>query len=107
MSTTSLYFGGSKTKNQIISPNFSTHCACLMMNELVSSTMTKNVITLTPEDTLDKVRDILLSKHIHHLPILEGRKLVGFGFSPLLWSGECGFSLAVIITIVILPSQAS
>jgi CBS domain-containing protein len=48
-----------------------------MMNELVQSHMTTDLITLGPENTLGEARDILLSKHIHHIPIVEGRKLVG------------------------------
>ena len=48
-----------------------------MMNELVHSHMTKDVITLTPDNTLADVRDIMLNKHIHHIPIVEGKKLVG------------------------------
>ena len=48
-----------------------------MMNELVQSHMTTDVITLGPENTLGEAREILLRKHIHHLPIVEGRKLVG------------------------------
>lgn len=48
-----------------------------MMNELVQSHMTKNVITLKPESTLGEAREILLKKRIHHLPIVEGKKLVG------------------------------
>jgi CBS domain-containing protein len=48
-----------------------------MMNELVQSHMTKDVVTLNPDNTLGEVREILLSKHIHHIPIVEGKKLVG------------------------------
>ena len=48
-----------------------------MMNETVQSHMTKDVITLNPDNTLGEARDIMLSKHIHHIPILEGKKLVG------------------------------
>lgn len=48
-----------------------------MMNELVQTHMTTNVITLGPDNTLGEVRDILISKHIHHIPIVEGKKLVG------------------------------
>jgi CBS domain-containing protein len=48
-----------------------------MMNELVQSHMTTDVITLGPENTLGEAREILLQNHIHHLPIVEGRKLVG------------------------------
>ncbi|MCB9343687.1 MAG: CBS domain-containing protein [Saprospiraceae bacterium] len=39
--------------------------------------MTRDLITLGPENTLGEARDILISKHIHHIPIVEGRKLVG------------------------------
>jgi len=48
-----------------------------MMNELVHTHMTKDVITLGPDDTLGEVRDILINKHIHHIPVVEGKKLVG------------------------------
>jgi CBS domain-containing protein len=48
-----------------------------MMNESVQLYMTKEVITLGPENTLGEAREILLQKHIHHLPILDGRRLVG------------------------------
>lgn len=47
------------------------------MNELVHTHMTTNVITLGPDNTLGEVRDILISKHIHHIPVVEGKKLVG------------------------------
>jgi CBS domain-containing protein len=48
-----------------------------MMNEYVQSVMTRNVITLSSAHTLADARDILLSKHIHHIPIVEGNKLTG------------------------------
>jgi CBS domain-containing protein len=48
-----------------------------MMNEFVPAIMTTKVITLTPENTLQEAREIMLSKRIHHLPVLEGKKLVG------------------------------
>ena len=48
-----------------------------MMNELVQAHMTTDLVTLGPENTLGEARDILLQKHIHHIPIVEGRKLVG------------------------------
>lgn len=48
-----------------------------MMNETVRSIMTTNVITLRPDSTLGEARNILLGKRIHHLPIVEGKKLVG------------------------------
>jgi CBS domain-containing protein len=48
-----------------------------MMNEYVPAIMTTNVITLTPDQTLQEARDMMLAKHIHHLPVCEGQKLVG------------------------------
>lgn len=48
-----------------------------MMNEPVTAHMTKNVVTLKPDSTLGEARDILIGKHIHHIPIVEGKKLVG------------------------------
>ncbi|MEI6411330.1 MAG: CBS domain-containing protein [Bacteroidota bacterium] len=48
-----------------------------MMNEYVPAIMTTNVITLTPDQTLQEARDLMLAKHIHHLPVVEGTKLVG------------------------------
>ncbi len=48
-----------------------------MMNELISSIMTTNVVALSPSDNLSQARDIMMSKHIHHIPIVENNKLVG------------------------------
>ncbi len=48
-----------------------------MMNEFVPAIMTTDVITLGPDNTLGEARAILLNKRIHHLPIVEGKKLVG------------------------------
>lgn len=48
-----------------------------MMNEFVRSHMTTDVITLKPSSTLGEAREILLKKRIHHLPVVEGKKLVG------------------------------
>jgi acetoin utilization protein AcuB len=48
-----------------------------MMNELVSSIMTSDLITVTPEDTLAEVYKIFRANRIHHLPVVKGKKLVG------------------------------
>ncbi len=48
-----------------------------MMNEPIHSHMTKDVITIRPDSTLGEAREILLKKHIHHLPVVDGKKLVG------------------------------
>jgi len=50
-----------------------------MMNEPVSAIMTTNVVTVHPEDKLSTVLDILLTKRIHHIPVVKGpnKRLVG------------------------------
>lgn len=48
-----------------------------MMNEKVESIMTKNLITVSPTDTLQTVKDILINNRIHHVPVVDGRKLLG------------------------------
>lgn len=47
------------------------------MNEYVHAIMTTEVVTLRPDSTLGEAREILLSKRIHHLPVVENNKLVG------------------------------
>ncbi|MFT5168055.1 MAG: CBS-domain-containing membrane protein [Saprospiraceae bacterium] len=48
-----------------------------MMNEPISSIMSKNLITITPDSTIRDAFDLLRAKKIHHLPVVEGSKLVG------------------------------
>lgn len=48
-----------------------------MMNERLSAIMTKDVVTVNPDDSLDRVKELLFKKRIHHLPVVEGKKLVG------------------------------
>jgi acetoin utilization protein AcuB len=48
-----------------------------MMNEPISRIMTREVLTVKPGDDLNVVKNILFSKRIHHLPVLEGKKMVG------------------------------
>ncbi|MDX1667419.1 MAG: CBS domain-containing protein [Saprospiraceae bacterium] len=43
----------------------------------VREIMTREVITVSPEDTMDKVRDIFRRHAIHHLPILRDGRVVG------------------------------
>lgn len=47
------------------------------MNEKISSHMTKNVVSLGPNEPLSAARQILLSGKIHHLPITDDGKLLG------------------------------
>ena len=48
-----------------------------MMNEPISSIMITKLITVTPENTIQEAYELLRSKRIHHLPVVEGTKLVG------------------------------
>jgi CBS domain-containing protein len=48
-----------------------------MMNEPLSSIMTKNLITVTPDNTIRDAFDLFKAKRMHHLPVVEGTKLVG------------------------------
>ena len=43
----------------------------------VSTIMTKEVITVSPEDKLKKVEEIFSRKNIHHLPVIDEGILVG------------------------------
>ncbi len=47
-----------------------------MMNEPIHTVMTKNVITLQPDNTLAEARAILMGRRIHHLPIVESNNLL-------------------------------
>lgn len=47
------------------------------MNEPVSLIMSRNVITADANDTLSVARSIFLKNKVHHLPIVNGTKLVG------------------------------
>lgn len=47
------------------------------MNEPIEMIMTKNVITISPSQTAQDANDVLFSKRIHHLPVVENGKLIG------------------------------
>ena len=48
-----------------------------MMNEPLSSIMTRDVITADQDDSLSVARNIFLRNKVHHLPIVRGERLVG------------------------------
>jgi len=57
-----------------------------MMNEAVSTIMTKELITVHPDDKLSMVLEAFKTKKIHHLPVIEDGKLVGLiTTSDLMW----------------------
>lgn len=43
----------------------------------ISDIMTKQVITVSPEDTLESIHTIFSERSIHHLPVVQAGKLVG------------------------------
>ena len=43
----------------------------------VDGFMTTTVITCSPEDPIDRIASTMLSRKIRHLPVEEGRRLVG------------------------------
>ncbi len=48
-----------------------------IIDEPVELHMTKNVITVRPEDTIDECMGLMTVKRIRHLPVMESGKLVG------------------------------
>ena len=44
---------------------------------LVKDIMTQHVITVSPEDNIDKCMELMSEKHIRHLPIIDGGKVIG------------------------------
>ncbi len=58
------------------------------MNEAVHTIMTRDLTTVTPGVTLNKVRSIFMEHSIHHLPVVEGESLVGILTTYDLWKNE-------------------
>lgn len=48
-----------------------------MMNEPISSIMSTKLLTVGPNDSLHVVRQILTKHRIHHVPVVEDKKLIG------------------------------
>ncbi|MBA0882794.1 CBS domain-containing protein [Flavobacterium undicola] len=44
---------------------------------LVHEIMVSNVITVTPTDDLDNCMELMISKRIRHLPVVEDNKVIG------------------------------
>lgn len=58
------------------------------MNEAVHSIMTKDLITVSPDTKLDEVRHIFMKYKIHHLPVVEGKHLMGILTTYDLWKNK-------------------
>jgi CBS domain-containing protein len=48
-----------------------------VMDMRVGDLMTADVLTCTPDDTIDGIMGIMTSNRIRHLPVLDGGKLAG------------------------------
>ncbi|MDQ6975678.1 MAG: CBS domain-containing protein [Mariprofundaceae bacterium] len=42
-----------------------------------SNLMVKNIVTVSPDDSLDTIASLMSEVHIHHLPVIEGDSVVG------------------------------
>lgn len=62
-----------------------------MMNEHVSTIMTKNVISISPDDNLETVKTLFDNLRVHHLPVVNGEKLVGLVTTYDLWKQDQSF----------------
>lgn len=49
----------------------------LSRETLVKEIMTEQVITVVPEDSIDKCMELMSAKHIRHLPIVGSGKVLG------------------------------
>jgi CBS domain-containing protein len=47
------------------------------VSTLVKDIMTQAVVTVTPGQSIDECMVLMTSKHIRHLPVVDGRKLAG------------------------------
>lgn len=47
------------------------------LNSPTSNYMTKEVVIVSPEHTIEKCMQLMTEKHIRHLPVVENSKIVG------------------------------
>ena len=62
-------------KNPLYYPPNQTFCS--MMNERIRAIMTRNVVTVAPSQSVADAYLIIKEKRFHHIPVVEGTKLVG------------------------------
>ncbi|MCF6320652.1 MAG: CBS domain-containing protein [Rhizobiaceae bacterium] len=53
------------------------HDGAAILENSISSCMTKNVLSCKRDDSIDSVMEIMTEKHFRHMPVTEGGKLVG------------------------------
>ena len=80
-----------------------------MMNEPLSSIMTRNVVTAGPDDKLSVAREIFMRNRVHHLPIVDGRKLVGIltTYDMFKWNGKNGDNDSTLVRDVMTTHLAT
>lgn len=59
-------------------------------NKLVSDVMTRKVLTVAPNETLERAAQTMLEKKISGIPVVEGEKLVGIITESDLFRALCG-----------------
>ncbi len=47
------------------------------MKTAVSEIMTERVVVITPQNTVEEAMAVMTEKHLRHLPVVEGEKVVG------------------------------
>jgi len=56
-----------------------------MLNEEVRKIMTKDFVTVSPEDPLQDVADLIIQKGVQQVPVVDGQVLVGMITAYDLW----------------------
>lgn len=46
-------------------------------NRKVADVMVKNPPLISPDQSIDDVRKLMIEKHVSHLPVVEGEKIIG------------------------------
>jgi acetoin utilization protein AcuB len=49
----------------------------MAMHEPVSDWMTRDPLTVTPDTSVEKARELMLEHHFRHLPVTQGEELLG------------------------------
>ena len=49
----------------------------LSLESCVSELMTKDVLTVSPSDSVERCMKLMTEQHIRHLPVVEGDKMIG------------------------------
>ena len=56
-----------------------------MLNEEVRRIMTKDYVTVHPDDPIDSVTDLMFEKRVQQVPVLDGKVLVGMITTYDMW----------------------